>query len=61
MEKQIDRPFVPYGLAEVQYDIRVSATGLKNTPANIIELAQKIIEAHKDNCALTVKVEWTLN
>lgn len=61
MEQQIDRPLVRYGLTEVQYDIKVTATGLRNTPANVIELVQKIVTAHENNCALTVKVDWTLN
>ena len=62
MEQQIDRPFIKYGLAEVQYDIKANSK-LTDTAATktVIDITQAIIEAHKDDCALNIKIEWTLN
>ena len=61
MENQIDRPVVRYGLAEIEYDIEVtSELASKNTSESIIDIVTKIVAAHNDNCALNLKVSWTL-
>lgn len=62
MEKQTDRAFVGYGLAETQYEIKVSSKlADKKAPLAIIDIAQKIIDAHNDGCALNLKIFWTIN
>ena len=61
MEPQIDRPLIRYGLAEVEYDIKLSSTlADENKSETIIDIVKKIVAAHNKDCALKLKITWVI-
>lgn len=62
MEQQIDRPFITYESAEVQYEIEAhSKADDRNAARNIIDIVQNILDTRDKSCALDIKVTWTLD
>ena len=61
METQIDRPFVSYGLTEIEYLLEANSKQADTCATkNIIDIVSKIHETHKETCALNIKVNWKL-